>query len=315
MVFATEHLNDARTVFARHGNAVVAALKEYRENVQLYDGRFAADYAAQQKIEAKTLAAGKVAQADREMHDRITEIVKEMRHNVGYVATNLPDEKVLTALDVYARNNIRMSETVIRAFAAKAAESHLAMCWLRSIAQKSGFNVNFPTIDDVENDIKRIEKAARVPSMCAVPEYAKEAAEVMGDIPWFRDDGSVYNRSGKPDALYFLNQSEARKRLENDMGSVMLDRWKGVQPVTIEPVAEDKHVSAEGNAATEGQATEDAAKQTTEERAAAEQAARKQYAEGLDVAKEDGNADAISAMNAESAAAAQSVRDRYFGKK
>lgn len=309
MKFKSENITSVKNAFDRHGTAVAQAFSEYRACVKQYDGRYAADYAAQKKTEARRLAATAVDRADRELHDAVGSFAAEMRKEIRNIVINKPDYDFLRTLDTYRKHGLTMTEGEVRALASFAADCYLEMRVLQSVAQKSGFKIQLPSVDDIENDIKRIEKAARVPSMYAPSEYVHEAGEVLGEKPYFTDDGKVYQRSGKADALYLTLVSEARNRLEADLETVIPERWTHMAPVRIEPFV---------NSASEGDKAEECGEEDTkavEARVAEEQAARERYAESLDVTKPDTNADAITAHNAESELAAQAVRDKYFARK
>lgn len=235
------------------------------------------------------------------MHDAITDIAKAVRYDVCTAITTKPSERFSSVMKEYKRYGLKMTEFEVRAFAEMAAGTYTELRILQSVAANSGFKVSIPSVSDIEADIKRIEKGARVPSMYTPTEYIKEASEVLGEKPWFRDDGSVAYRSGKPDALFLALTAKSFENLEKDMSGPMLERWKGVQPIVIERLTnnEDKaDISLSEREKAEAELAE------------AEQIAHKEFGKNLDVTP-DPNESAIAAENEASAARSREILARY----
>ena len=238
-MFSSENLKKASAAFAQHRDAVRNALQEYREAVARCDAHYAPDYAKQKIAESKAVAAGKVAQADKTMHDAVVNIAKMMRNNMYAEITAKPSEEFCSIVKEYNRYHLKMTEVELRAFAERAAGTYVGLRILQGIASDSGFRLSVPSVTDVEGDIKRIERAAWVPSMYTPLEYVQEAEEVFGGIPQFRADGSVWDRKNKADAAYLATINHIRERLENDLENTIPERWANMGPVKIEPIAND----------------------------------------------------------------------------
>jgi len=286
-----------RTIFSRHRSEVEKILAAYRENIALYGANYAPDYASEKKREALQEARGRINQADREMHEAIKELVKGIRRDFAGNLTIEPTMHFSKCMDIYDKYALKMTETEIRAFAEATSESYLGLRVLQKIAAKSGFKVNVPGAAEIESDLARIEKATRVPTMYAPTEYYTEASEVFGEKPWFRDDGSVYQRSGKVDARYLSIVETARMRMEAALDGDMKTRWNGLRSVNIEKLAESD--------SSEEQAAEKAAQAV----------ARKDFADNLEIDKEaDLNGAAMIAENAASELRAKDVRAHYMNR-
>lgn len=298
-MFITEPIKSVESVLARHKSAVKDALHAYREVVELCDTAYSPNFAAQKRAEAKREAAGRIAQADREMHDSIMSYARDMRRDMYGAIVEPPSVRFRETIAYW--KDSKLTEIEIRALAEQAAGSYCAQRILQNLARNSGFSIAAPDASAIEKDIQKIERAARIPSMYAPGEYHAEALEVLGEKPWFRDDGSVAYYSGKPDALYLTLTAKAFENLARDMSGPMLERWKGVQPIVIEPLA---------NAENEADMSPSEREQAKAEQAEAEQIAREEFAENLDVTP-DFNEAAIMAENEASVARSREILARY----
>ena len=291
-------LSKAKTIFARHRGEVEKILTEYRDNISLYGSHYAQDYAAEKRREAQKDAGGRIAQADREMSAAIFEITKDMKKDFANSLAIEPAKHFLDCMNIYDKYHLTMTETEIRAFAEATAESHLGLRVLQKVAAKSGFKVELPSVSEVEADIARIERAARVPSMYAPANYYTEAAEVLGEKPYFRNDNSVAYRSGKVDALYLSLVESGRTGLETALEGAIKDRWNGLRSVSVTKFAEDN-----------------ASEEERQQAETAQNDASTAYAERMRVTREnDLNEASMLAENAASESRAQQIRVRYTGK-
>lgn len=298
-MFLTDPIKHIESVLARHKTAVRDALHAYREVITLCDTTYSSNFAAQKRAEAKTEAAGRIAQADREMHDSIMSYVRDMRRDMYASIAEPPSARFKEIISCW--NGLQMTEIEIRALAEHAAGSYCAQRILQNLAKNSGFSIAAPDASAIEKDIQKIERAARIPSMYAPNGYHTEALEVLGEKPWFRDDGSVAYYSGKPDVLYLTLTAKSFENLEREMSGPMLERWKGAQPIVIEPLT---------NTENEADMSPSEREQAEAERAATEQAAREAFAENLDVTP-DPNESAIAAENEAAAVRASEILARY----
>lgn len=296
---ATVYLNKAQNVFNRHRLEITSIMRGYRENISTYDSRYAAEFASQKKAEARTEAKGRIAQADREMHESIQSLMDGVKKEIRSAIIRVPDHHFMESMRAYRDFNLMMTETELRAFAESASDCHAELRVLQAVAAKSGFKLSIPSIEEIEKDVMRIERAARIPSMYAPSECYAEAKDLLGEKIWFCEDGSTYPGGEKVDSIYLSGFEMSRNRLEADIAGPMLERWKGVQPVTIEKAEP-----------AEGESTEEAQKRQE----AAEGAAREKFAADVEISRDgmaEANAAAIAAANAESSARSKEILSKY----
>lgn len=310
MQFALEYLDEIIRAFEEHRGTVERILKEYRETVNSYGNHYKPEYLNEMKSKARGEAAASIAQADKTLQRTVKSKIESLRRELcmNVVDFSEKDKNVLYLMNLYGEKGEKLTETEIRGFYSQGAHCYPVLRMLRVLAQDSGFRLVLPSIEELEKDMKRIESGVRVPSMYAPAEYYREASEVLGKKTWFRDDGSVYQRSGETDAVYLSLVETARERLEKDMDTVIRARWDGWKSINIERI--DNKSSVAGSEAADSNSTEEA----QQDRSAEERAKQASLAAGLNVTQEEPNGAAYAAQEAESRRRSAEILRAYLKK-
>lgn len=301
-----ENLAAARRAFETHRVATTKIFEEYRSTTAGYDARYSPEFASLKKAEAKQVAVDRIAQVDKAMNVEVARIVSEMRSVLGDRVVTAPSPNFTAALNFYSQNGVKMQESEIRAFARYGAGNYASLRVLQEVAARNGFRMTVPTADEIEKDIKKIERMSWVPSMYAPPGYYAEGREILGEIPFFTDDGKAYQRSGEATALYLSIRDKTFNDLDTALETVFPGRWDAVSP----KIARAEELPEDMNA----EEKEEAKKRQK----AIEEAARKSYAQNLGIFSDEvgnPNVAAIESANAEAAAKAQAIRDKYTSHK
>lgn len=302
-MFTSEHLSEVRKALAAHRVATTKIFEDYRNTVSGYDTQYVPECAKQKRAEAKQLAQNRITQVDKAMSEEVKKLASEIRNALYDAVTTSCPPLFAAALNSYVQSGVKMQETEIRAFARYGAGNYAALRSLQAVAGKSGFKVAIPTADEIERDIQRIERAAWLPTMYAPPGFHAEGKEILGERPYFRDDGSVRQRTGEADALYLHLMERRLNDLDTELETAVPERWKGPAAIVIEKIEQAEGMTAED---------------VKQQQKAAEYAERKNYADNLEISRDgmnDPNAAAIESENARAAAKAQTIRDKYAGKK
>lgn len=236
---------DCGRALESYKSAVNSVLSDYRVGVERATSEthmFKDEEAelAKRKAALINTARAEIRAADSELHDRIAGQVPKLREALSAYIVAKPDSGFMETLRDVKTFRLTLSRSEIEALVPLAEGNFTALRALQSVANDNGYTLTAPDIAAFLDDVKALERAARVPVMYA-GDYVSEAAEVLDDRPIFRDDGSVAYNLGRPDALFLIVRGQ---ELDNLAGSLdeMADRWSGSfvpQLSDLEPIELD----------------------------------------------------------------------------
>lgn len=192
------------------------------------------------KAELISTTRSRIKAADNELHDRVMEHIPKLREALSAYITAKPDSNFMEMLRDVKTFHLTLSRSELEALVPSAEGNFTALKALQSVANDNGYTMTAPDIAAFLDDVKALERAARVPVMYA-GDYVSEAAEVLDDRPVFRDDGSIAYTTGRPDALYLIMRGQELDGLTDSLVEVA-DRWSGSfvpQLSELEPIELD----------------------------------------------------------------------------
>lgn len=204
---------DIHNAFAKHQATVTATLSTYRSKVERATQEAAAfkDEAGELKRRKDTLvssARSEIMDADKSFSDSLKLLyIPALRSALSGYVCELPQRDFVALLRDFQDFHIKLSRMEAEALVEQAKGNYAALRMLQAVAKESGFHVTAPTAQDYMDDLAKLEKAARVPTMWSPREYLHEAVEVLPDRPVFRADGSLAYSSGRPDPTFLLASS------------------------------------------------------------------------------------------------------------
>lgn len=236
---------DCGRALESYKSAVNSALADYRVGVERATSEAAAFKDEQAELSKRKAALINTARteiraADSELHDRIAGQVPKLREALSAYIVAKPYSGFMETLRDVKAFRLTLSRSEIEALVPLAEGNFTALKALQSVANDSGYTLDYPNIAAFLDDVKALERAVRVPVMYA-GDYVSEAAEVLDDRPVFRDDGSIAYTTGRPDALYLIMRGQELDGLTDSLAEVA-DRWSGSfvpQLSELEPIELD----------------------------------------------------------------------------
>lgn len=195
---------------------------------------------AKRKTALLNTARAEIRRADAELHNRVSGQIPKLREALSAYITAKPDSNFMEMLRDVKTFHLTLSRSELEALVPSAEGNFTALKALQSVANDNGYTMTAPDIAAFLDDVKALERAARVPVMYA-GDYVSEAAEVLDDRPVFRDDGSIAYTTGRPDALYLIMRGQELDGLTDSLAEVA-DRWSGSfvpQLSELEPIELD----------------------------------------------------------------------------
>lgn len=181
----------------RYDGTITDIVKGYRTEKEA--ARAAASVYKNEDEEFERRLAGLKAKARAEIKkadEALVEAVKGksvplLREALGLYMLQTPNDGFVKRLRVFSEFGLTMTLAEARQLADIAADNNLSLRALASVAARSGIKVDFPHVEDFENDLQRLEKLVRAP-VCYVPQaYLHEGREIFEERPIFRADGSI----------------------------------------------------------------------------------------------------------------------------
>ena len=137
-------------------------------------------------------AKAEIAEAEKTVSEASKVNITKLRECLVQHVTTPPGDLFLKSLDVYSRYNVKLSRLELESLITLAAGSYSALRALQSVAQKSGFEISFPTVADYEADLHKLESMLTHLPLCFAPlNLVTEGLEVMPERPVRRHDGSA----------------------------------------------------------------------------------------------------------------------------
>ncbi len=221
---------DIHSAFSRHRAAVTATLSTYRSEVERATQEAAAykDENAELRRRKDALissARSEVVDADKTLADSLKLLhIPALRSALNDYICEPPNRDFVALLRDFQTFGIVLSKTEVTALVGQAEGNFAALRMLQVVAKESGLHVSTPTVQDYEDDLAKLERAARIPTMWSPREFLHEAVEVLPDRPVFRADGSLAYSGGRPDPTFLLASSaEIDRAYENVMATG--ERW------------------------------------------------------------------------------------------
>lgn len=180
---------------------------------------------AKRKTALLNTARAEIRRADAELHNRVSGQIPKLREALSAYITAKPDPNFMEMLRDVKTFHLTLSRSELEALVPAAEGNFTALKALQSVAKDNHYTLTVPDIAAFLDDVKAIERTARVPVMYA-GDYVSEAAEVLDDRPVFRDDGSIAYTTGRPDALYLIMRGQELDGLTDSLAEVA-DRWSG----------------------------------------------------------------------------------------
>lgn len=236
---------DCSKALESYKSAVNSVLADYRDGLEqatIAAARYKEEQTELDKRKGTLLntARAEIRRADAELHDCVMQQIPKLREALSEYITAKPDSGFMETLRDIKTFRLSMSRSELEALIPSAEGNFTALKALQSVANDNGYNLTAPDIAAFLDDVKALERAARVPVMYA-GDYVSEAAEVLDDRPVFRDDGSIAYTTGRPDALYLIMCKQELDGLADSLAEVA-DRWSGSfvpQLSDLEPIELD----------------------------------------------------------------------------
>lgn len=196
--------------FSRYQASVSATLSRYECDMETAK-REAAKYKDEsgelnaRKSRLVSAARAEIRDADKNLHDTVTnDYVPKLRQELSRYVCGTVSRDFATTLRDYMDFNLTLTRPELDALLLQADGSYTGLRMLASVAEKSGFKVSTPRMDDYEAEISQIENAVRTPLLWAPNDHLSAAVDVLDDVPIRRADGTVAGSQGRPTSTTVL---------------------------------------------------------------------------------------------------------------
>lgn len=237
----------------RYDNAVEDAMREYRSgkekaraDASIYKAENAEFERRLASLKARTRA--EIKKADEALTEAVGKSVPLLREALGLYTAQIPSDNFIKRLRVFSEFGLTMTLAEARQLADLAADNHLALRALATVAARSGIAVNFPQVEDFENDLQQLEKLVRMPICYTPAEFLHEGLELFVERPVFRADGSVAYTI-KSDSVGLLMIGVNFRTIFKELDATG-ERWASSVVASVLPL-EDSEKAAEHQAAAE----------------------------------------------------------------
>ena len=258
---------------------------------------------AKRKAALVAAARPRIEAADKRLHDRLTANVEKLQKQMTAYVSARPDAEFVAHLRDVRDFGLKLSGTEVRALVEQTKGCYLGLRFVQRVAAQSSFKVDFPSVEDFENDLRTISVAAWLPVQWCDSHDVAAASEVFSDVPVRRDDGSVAYFAGRPSSVQLSISSRRVDHLENMTGK-MAERWERSLIPDVKAVAQMVGSGEEGAA------------EKDEIAAAIVRQAERSATDCVDVAENSevslAAAERIAAQNAEAKTQSAAILARYL---
>lgn len=228
-----------------------AAYKVYRKEKKRIMETYREEIAAKKLSDLRDDIRGELFTADTLMHHAAEQTADSLMSNLESVLDPTGAQQQITAIRAFYDFRVKLSAFELRTLA-KSCTSYLALRALSSVAKESGFEMAVPTLDGFVDEVKRF-RAGFIPPMCyAVSDYLPEFKEIYPEIPFRRDDGTVYHWAAGHNDTWAVTQAQAMKHMTEKLEE-MAARWNNTFIPDITPIdtetATDEDVKKQAEAA------------------------------------------------------------------
>lgn len=239
-----------------------AAYKVYRKERKHIVETYKEEIAAKKLSDLRDDIRNELFAADTLMHHTAEQTADSLMSNLESALDPAGAQQQIAALRAFYDFKVKLSAFELRTLA-KSCTSYLALRALSSVAKESGFEMAVPTLDGFVDEIKRF-RAGFVPPMCyAVSDYLPEFKEIYPEIPFRRDDGTIYHWGAGHNDTWAVTQAQVMKHMPEKLEE-MAARWNNTFIPDIVPI--DSETATGEDVKNQAEATQ-AAKETAAARA------------------------------------------------
>lgn len=194
-------------------NSLSAASRKYRkivdETVAQYAGdidnitkTYSADVARSKREVLRAAASSTIARAAKELEKAANECADTLSDFLSDQMRPRIDSAEMRLARFYIESGIKPTTAELRILLAEMGACYLGKRAIAAYAERHGFEVGVPTIDEYLKEVDDIRTAHRAPFFYAPDKYTRVALELLPDVPMLRNpDGSVKTTQGRPDVL------------------------------------------------------------------------------------------------------------------
>lgn len=217
---------DIENEFNRYASTVNDIFADYRRKVEaakVQCARYKNEKTEFEREKAGLAATARraVEAADQELHDHVTKYSNALRMALSeHICTAAPPALVQT-LRNYKDFGLEPSRMEVDALVRQADGNYQSLQLLQAVTSK--FRLDFPTVENYETDLARIERAARAPVLYVPSGFSEEGHEILPDARRYLPSGESYCIGRPTAALLAMRVGEIGS--DRAALSSMADRW------------------------------------------------------------------------------------------
>lgn len=241
------HFTSIKDAFETYIRTVTDIFAGYRKNVESARNTYKPDVFENNRAAFARNAQERIQTADEKLHREVGEALVPLRAEIQKYATAAAPRDFVDVLRDINDFGLKLTRSEMRTYLIKANGNYMALRILAEVARKSGFELKYPSVEDYEAELDKIQMLVRVPVMYAPDGYLQEAEELLPDVPHFLDDGSVAYSTGRPTTINLVTRTITVNNAPAGV-EAMKKKWCSAIVPTLEDLSADVQKSLGGNA-------------------------------------------------------------------
>lgn len=224
-----QYFSDLKSILEHRNEEISSELSRCRTEAARITSRYSEAVAAEELAELERDARSNILSIDQTAHDKASETVERLRGQLAEHITSGTDPGLLAQLQAVQSFNLHLTRSEIEAMAAKSNGNPVALAALAQAAERSNFQVNYATVADLEDDLKKIMSLFAVPSLYAPDGYMNEALR-------YAPDEMRYGVPRRPDIVSMTARLKGNEVAPAQLDE-MAERWSNTDKVELKKLA------------------------------------------------------------------------------
>lgn len=246
MRYTFNTFNKDITTFQRE---IETILKDFTAKTERDAQLYKEDVCAQRRQEHIENARQRMQQAYADLGLASRVAANKMRDSLKTMMTRPVNAVFLDNMRTFKEFGIKLHKNDLPTYITLASGNLIALRILAEVAKESGFELKYNTIDMLQADIDRVESFGKRLQNYAPADLWGVAEEVFPDVAYYRDDGTVYMRSGRPTSTSFILSNAIVSSMQRDLDGEVLTRWTASVVPTVEEIKQDLQNENKGKSA------------------------------------------------------------------
>ena len=229
---------EARGAKRRYQSAIHDILEGYKHDLEaarIDAGEYkdeAARYAAR-RAELSKVARARIEKADRQLQAEVNKELSEFQEKIHEYAGKPANRSFMDSLRDVQDFDIQLSAAEVKALLTRSECNYLGLRALQTVARRSGYDINVPSVSEMEKQIERIKNSVKPPMLYAHEKDLTAALDCLGDQVQRNGSGDAVFSIGRPTAASIALTTFRLNSIE-DVLTGLENAWKGKNVPTVD---------------------------------------------------------------------------------